>query len=228
MNIKPIYYFQNDPKWEHLPYTVDGDKDETIGTSGCGPTCMAMILGSWIDKTITPVQTCLAAISMDDRTANQGTEWEFFRHMADKYNLGFRQTAYTDDAVEALKLGALVVCSMGKGYFTQGGHYILAYDYDGKNILVNDPVSKIRTQADVALFKRESKQYFIFTRREEKSMEKLSWKQILEKVSDKPENWEKAISAAVNAAKSDGNLGDLEIFEFLPILIEKVYYAKGE
>ena len=53
-----------------------------------------------------------------------------------------------------------------------------------------------------------------------------NWKEILEKVSDSPERWEKAIISAQNAAKADGNLGDLEVFAFLPTLIEKVYNSK--
>jgi hypothetical protein len=52
---------------------------------------------------------------------------------------------------------------------------------------------------------------------------KLNWKEILKKVSAQPENWEKAIDTAVKAAKADGNLGDLEIFQYLPTLIEKIF-----
>lgn len=51
----------------------------------------------------------------------------------------------------------------------------------------------------------------------------MSWKEILEKVANSPEKWEKAIEAAKKAAKADGNLGDLEILQFLPELIEKIY-----
>lgn len=51
----------------------------------------------------------------------------------------------------------------------------------------------------------------------------LDWKQIVEKVASNPAEWEAAINTAVNAAQADGNLGDLEIFKFLPELIVKVY-----
>lgn len=51
----------------------------------------------------------------------------------------------------------------------------------------------------------------------------MSWKEILEKVANSPERWEKAIETAKKAAKADGNLGDLEILQFLPELIEKIY-----
>lgn len=60
-----------------------------------------------------------------------------------------------------------------------------------------------------------------------KTFDKMAWKDILNKVTSKPDEWEKAIETAVNAAKSNGNLGDLEIFQYLPTLIEKIYNSKG-
>lgn len=52
---------------------------------------------------------------------------------------------------------------------------------------------------------------------------KLDWKEILKKKAGNPAEWENAINVAVNAAKADGNLGALEIFKYLPELIEKIY-----
>lgn len=54
----------------------------------------------------------------------------------------------------------------------------------------------------------------------------MNWKEILEKVASNPAQWEKAIETAKKAAKADGNLGDLEIMQFLPELIEKIYNDK--
>jgi len=54
----------------------------------------------------------------------------------------------------------------------------------------------------------------------------MSWKEILGKVASNPAQWEKAIETAKKAAKADGNLGDLEILQFLPELIEKIYNSK--
>jgi N-acetylmuramoyl-L-alanine amidase len=49
---------------------------------------------------------------------------------------------------------------------------------------------------------------------------KLSWKNILQKSVDSPDRWEKAINSVI-----DRDMGDLSILEFLPILIEKVWYT---
>jgi len=55
----------------------------------------------------------------------------------------------------------------------------------------------------------------------------MDWKTIVQKVANSPDAWENAINTAVAAAQADGNLGDLEIFKFLPTLIEKIYNARG-
>lgn len=52
------------------------------------------------------------------------------------------------------------------------------------------------------------------------------WKDILKKVSTDPAKWESAINVAVNAANADGDLGALEVFKYLPTLIEKIYNSK--
>lgn len=50
------------------------------------------------------------------------------------------------------------------------------------------------------------------------------WNEIIDEVSKGSyENWKKAIYAASNAAEAEGNIGDLEVFKFLPQLIEKIY-----
>lgn len=54
-------------------------------------------------------------------------------------------------------------------------------------------------------------------------IEYLDWKEIIKKTTSNPEQWEKAINTAVNVAKADGDLGELEIFKYLPDLIEKIY-----
>ena len=47
------YYSQVDSRWKNHAYTSTGDKSQTIGSSGCGPTSASMIISS-IKGTITP------------------------------------------------------------------------------------------------------------------------------------------------------------------------------
>jgi ABC-type bacteriocin/lantibiotic exporter with double-glycine peptidase domain len=123
---------------------------------------MAMILAEWVDRNITPVETSKMAIEMQDRSANSGTEWVYFSKVAEKYDMPFVQAGNVQRAVKALQDGALVICSMSKGYFTNGGHYVLAYKTDNKDIFVNDPANKAKTKASISTFDKECRQYFIF------------------------------------------------------------------
>jgi hypothetical protein len=49
-----------------------------------------------------------------------------------------------------------------------------------------------------------------------------SYIELLKENTDRAVDWIKAIDTAVAASKADGNLGDLEIFKFLPTLLEKI------
>ena len=57
-------------------------------------------------------------------------------------------------------------------------------------------------------------------------MKQLNWKEIIAEVASNPVEWENAINVAVSAAKAEGDLGALEIFKFLPELIEKIYNTR--
>ena len=168
--MKPIYYKQSDHRWGKLLFTSHNDRTQTIGSSGCGVTCAAMVLATLLnDATIKPDYTAKLCVDNGYRTFNSGTDFKFFPWIAQKFSLKLKESFSTDEVVQALKNGALVICSMTKGYFTQSGHFILAYDVKDGNILVNDPAHPERTQGSIGLFKRECQKYFIFTK-EEKPM----------------------------------------------------------
>lgn len=164
MNKKPVFYLQNDPRWGKLPYTIDNDPRETIGASGCGVTSMSMVLSTYLNKPILPPEMAKLAITMHDRTANSGTEWEFFGHVAQRYSLKFQQTGDLNVVLKALQAGAYVIASMGPGVFTKHGHFILLWNFDGKMISVNDPGSALRTKQvwSPDIFRAQAKQYFIY------------------------------------------------------------------
>lgn len=56
-----------------------------------------------------------------------------------------------------------------------------------------------------------------------KEFKPMKWEQIIESHTDNPVEWKKGINSLVRIAKDDSTLGDLEIFKFLPALIEKIY-----
>ena len=66
-------------------------------------------------------------------------------------------------AHDAVDEGHLVICLMGKGNWTSGGHYILWYSNDGDDVLINDPASTKATRArnKFSLLKSEVRFYWI-------------------------------------------------------------------
>jgi len=161
---KPIHYLQYDTRWGYITFSSHGDPKQTIATSGCGAASFAMVLATFLDQNIKPPDVATVIVDNFYRTYNNGVAWGFFDFAAKKYGLEFKQTSLTNEAIEALKKGALVVASMGPGYFTTIGHYILLWGLSegGDQILVNDPNSETRTKASYDIFRQQSLNYFIF------------------------------------------------------------------
>lgn len=164
--IKPVDYKQADKRWGKVVYTACGNKSQTIANSGCGPTSMADIMATWVDRKITPVEMCQYAVKHGFRTRSSGTAWGFFKSIAKAYGFtGFIQTKSMATARTALKNGAFVVASMGPGYWTKGGHYICLWKTDDVYMYANDPASNTRKRQKLKAFEEQRKQFFIFYRR---------------------------------------------------------------
>ena len=160
---QPVDYKQADSRWGKKVYTSCGNKKQTIANSGCGPTSMADIMATWIDKKITPVEMCTYSVKHGFRTKSSGTAWGFFKSIAQAYGFSkFVQTKSMATARAAIKAGALVVASMGPGYWTKGGHYICLWKTDDNYMYANDPASKTRKKQKLGQFEKERKQFFIF------------------------------------------------------------------
>ena len=161
---RPVNYEQTDSRWRNVTYSDHNDRSQTIGTSGCGPTCAAMVIATLRDKTVTPVETCAWAVKNGYRTYNNGTKWAYFKAQMAAYGLVCDD--YITDAaraVEAVKSGYMVIALALKGLWTSGGHYILAYGVEGDNILINDPNSAraARERAPLSTFKSQCGKFWI-------------------------------------------------------------------
>lgn len=162
-----VHYLQWDSKWKSIKYSTHTSA-QTIGNSGCGPTSMAMIVATMFDKHITPVDMCWLSVNNGCRTYNSGTSWDFFPIVAK--NFPFSQYVSTNNVATlkaALAQGALAVCSMNSndnGFWTSGGHFIVAigYDEDGY-IYANDPNKSEHPRKQLQnKFQSCMKQAFIF------------------------------------------------------------------
>ena len=132
------YYSQVDSRWKNSVYTSIGDKKQTIGSSGCGPTSAAMVVSS-IKGTITPDILANLYVQYGYRSANNGTYWSAFRWTADVFNIGYQETSNLNTAIDKVKDNNYVIVSCGNGLFTYGGHFIVIVGIEGDTLKIYDP-----------------------------------------------------------------------------------------
>ncbi len=150
-----VNYFQGD--YANYAYGRSG----TIATSGCGPTSMAMILTYLTGETITPVDTSAYSVQHGYRCEGNGTYAALFPAMAKEYGLECEQLSPTSqNIIQSLQEGKVLIAHMGPGTFTSGGHYIVlkGLDENGR-VIVADPNSRAKTDHsfDARLIAGESK-----------------------------------------------------------------------
>lgn len=132
------YYNQTDSRWKNHIYSSVGDSSQTIGTSGCGPTSAAMVVTA-IKGTITPLEMGDLFVQYGYRSANNGTYWSAFRWVADVFNIDYQECSSLDTAIDLVKNNNYVICSVGNGLFTTGGHFIVIVGIEGDTLKIYDP-----------------------------------------------------------------------------------------
>lgn len=139
-------FLQWDPRWGYMPY----GQYSNVGLAGCGPTCLSMVMYYLLEnEELTP--DVIAAYSEDNGyyVWGAGTAWALLEDYPAMYGLSVRQPGKSEETLKAaLDQERLVICSMGPGDFTAGGHFIVIYGYDDKGFKVNDPncVARSRKQ----------------------------------------------------------------------------------
>ena len=177
MNKQPVSYLQTDPRWKNKPYQVKGET-ATIGGSGCGPSCAAMLIETLTGQTYTPEDACNWSMEHGYKALNQGTYYSYFVPQFQAFNIACQQlnsvslygnssSAIHDRALEMLKQGYYLIACMGKGLWTSSGHFIVVWWEDGK-VRINDPAStrSERLNGDLATFKSQVKYYWAIDARD--------------------------------------------------------------
>lgn len=132
------YYSQLDSRWSSKMYSSVNNSSQTIGSSGCGPTCASMIVTA-CKGTITPDTMADLFVKYGYRSANNGTYWSAFRAVADEFNIGYQETSDIQKALQLLESNYYIVASVGNGLFTTGGHFIVLTKVENNIIEVYDP-----------------------------------------------------------------------------------------
>lgn len=132
------FMLQWDERWGYSEFG-----DNIIGCAGCGPTCLSMIIsGLTGDNTVTPYVVGKYIDENGYYTYGEGTAWSAMTDVASHFGIQAENISNVRDYVyESLEDGHPIICSVGPGSFTTGGHFIvLAGLKDGK-IIINDPNS---------------------------------------------------------------------------------------
>ena len=150
-----VYYNQLDKRYASKPYGTDD-----IGTYGCGPTCMAMVVSSLTNETVDPVEMAHWAYENGYWCSRSGSYHSLIPGAAKAWGLPVQGCGKTEGQriVDALSQGKLVVAIMLKGHFTSSGHFIVLRGVENGKILVADPANYTRSQQawDLAIILNEA------------------------------------------------------------------------
>ena len=225
MNQKPVSYKQTDPRWSALPYQVPGET-ATVGGSGCGPTCAAMLIETLTGTACTPAEACKWSMEHGYKALNQGTYYSYFKPQFEDFGISCVQLNYTslygdhdnvihDDAMELLRDGGYLIACMGKGLWTNSGHFVVVWWADEDTVYILDPASEKRERlyGDMDTFRQQVKYYWWVDAREhnrETGMGYEQWKQYMERyraeLAERPvSSWaENLLQEAKDAGITDG------------------------
>ena len=139
-----IFYDQNDYK----EYQFCGIKSQSIKSSGCGTTAMAIVTSTYENnKKYDPVMMMKTAHSGGYCGKGiSGTSPSFFKKEANTMKYKYlraskRSKSDLNLVLKHLSQGHLVITHMKSGHFTGGGHYMVlgGVDPDTKKVYVYDP-----------------------------------------------------------------------------------------
>ncbi len=154
---QPVNYKQFDKRWKNVSYSTVGEST-TIGRAGCGTTCSAMVIATLKDKSVTPVTTSKWSVLNGYKYKGGGTHYGYFVPQLELYGIGCERInttnnygnkcgSYSMKAQNALRERKWLICCVGKGVWTSGGHYILVYGLLNGEVYVNDPASNSSSRA---------------------------------------------------------------------------------
>lgn len=130
---------QWDERWGYAPYGTS-----TIAVSGCGPTCMSMVLtGLTGDASITPAKVAAYGTKHEYVDESNDTLWTFMEQASQNWNISCSEINPEETVVASeLSKGHPIICSVGPGDFTRRGHFIILVDYDDGKVTIRDPFSQ--------------------------------------------------------------------------------------
>jgi len=137
-------FLQWDSRWGYISY----GESSNIGLSGCGPTCLSMVVYALTrDADITPAKIAAYSEEQGFYVEGTGTSWTLMTEGAADFGITGAELPLSEKRMkQELDAGHPIICAMSAGDFTLAGHFIMIYDYDKKGFCVNDPNCMARSE----------------------------------------------------------------------------------
>lgn len=135
--------YQWDERWGYTTYS-----GTTFARTGCGPTALSMVYMGLTGKTDkTPYDMGQLARADGYESPHNGTVGDFLTDDAPKLGLSCQKLDTDATALQSwLQQGGVVICNVGAGDFTDGGHFFVITGLDKKGKLtIHDPYSSVRS-----------------------------------------------------------------------------------
>lgn len=144
--LKPSFYKQTDSRWAKKGWNTTDGGYSTIGVAGCGSTAVANIVNALV-KPITPPTVFKYACQKGYQTGNYGLYRSAIPKLLTHFGVKIVDIVPRSDKgrkklKEYLQKNYFAIAIMGKGIWTNGGHYITAYYVDHEDkVYISDSAS---------------------------------------------------------------------------------------
>lgn len=134
---------QWDERWGYEKYGSG-----MIAMTGCGPTCLSMVtIYLKHDTSFSPKAAAEFSTSHGYSIPGNGTAWTLMSEGGVTLGMNVKELPLDENRImKNLEAGNPIICIMGPGDFTDGGHYIVMVGYKDGKIMVNDPNSRANSK----------------------------------------------------------------------------------
>lgn len=165
------YYYSKDPYNLHgwktsTCHLGKGDCWQSISSSGCGPTSMAIVVSTLLNEPHDPIELTTKICNLGGCTQT-GTIGDIFIPAASEYGLSAERTTDMQKITNAIASGnSIVIALQGPGHFTRGGHFItLTSVNENGEVYVADCSSRSRIGWwSLSTIREENRGFWIITR----------------------------------------------------------------
>ena len=131
-------YLQWDKRWAYTPYG-----QEIVGTAGCGPTCLSMVVVGLTGQTEYNPRYIAKYASENNYLDGSMTKWSLMEIGCNYFGLQASSVPLSQDSMtKQLQAGHPIIASMRPGDFTTTGHFIVITKVIDGKFMINDPNSE--------------------------------------------------------------------------------------